>query len=914
MDLFTLTGIVVINGITEVQGQIDRLMRSAENAARGFSDMSRQVGSSLTSVGNSISGIGDKLTEALTKPIIELTTFGLKYNASMEMMQTNFGVLLSSGEKATILMKKLSDMADVTPFDTEGLSKYTQMLLSMGYTGENVLPMLQKLGDISLGNSEKMGRLTYAVGQIRSNGRLLGSELRQLTELGFNPLEIICKKTGETMEEARERMSDGGISYKEFAATLDEVTSKGGKFYKGMEEGSKTMIGMLSTVKDKAEKMAGAFAKPIFDKLKEILPDVIKLISGVSDGFTKLDGGAKMAILGFAGLVASIGPITVIVGTTVTLLGAFFMALSVLTAPLGLITGAIAVLIGAGALGGLVTVLAGIKFTNVEQLADSFNTIKDKAVSIYDYLKGQWAPAIEYLLTGDKKKLAEIDDTGFRQSLESAREALVNLGTKINEVVDGVAVSFESLNSQDLNDFSIGIISMVEDLADASAKIMDFIGQIKEAYNGLKRFMLEYQIKIGGNKSLGATISEQKDAARAAIELLEMDLEALFAERRQYTLDYQVATTSHGEEQAKRGVEQTNQRIEAKINELSKKEKKFNKKYDTNLTIKTDMAQQQIRNSEKFLESQIKKELKGNKIIEIDGTIKDQATKDKIKKHNDEIEAQFDKGAIKALETIIIDANVNSNSAKEKINKGHKDVKDTVDKDKSLSTTKKVSMNASTNTSSAKNSVNAGHKDVKATVDSNNSLSTNKKVSMSASTNTSSAKSSVNSAHRDVKATVDSNNKLSTTKIVDVKANTDTSSARSSVNSAIVSLISFISGIKLPSFVKTATIGINTIVSGITGRAKGGPAEGLTLVGEEGPELLALPRGSYVYNNGDTKSVLAGKQVRRSGDTGTQSGGGESFVMNGNIIIDAASIKDMNDVINIFKNLKSESIARGGAY
>ena len=42
----------------------------------------------------------------------------------------------------------------------------------------------------------------------------------------------------------------------------------------------------------------------------------------------------------------------------------------------------------------------------------------------------------------------------------------------------------------------------------------------------------------------------------------------------------------------------------------------------------------------------------------------------------------------------------------------------------------------------------------------------------------------------------------------------------------------------------------------ITGRASGGMANGLTLVGEKGPELVNLPAGSRVYSNNQSKSMV----------------------------------------------------------
>lgn len=44
--------------------------------------------------------------------------------------------------------------------------------------------------------------------------------------------------------------------------------------------------------------------------------------------------------------------------------------------------------------------------------------------------------------------------------------------------------------------------------------------------------------------------------------------------------------------------------------------------------------------------------------------------------------------------------------------------------------------------------------------------------------------------------------------------------------------------------------------SNVQKRASGGYASGLTLVGEQGPELVSLPPGSYVHNNSETQQML----------------------------------------------------------
>jgi phage-related protein len=52
--------------------------------------------------------------------------------------------------------------------------------------------------------------------------------------------------------------------------------------------------------------------------------------------------------------------------------------------------------------------------------------------------------------------------------------------------------------------------------------------------------------------------------------------------------------------------------------------------------------------------------------------------------------------------------------------------------------------------------------------------------------------------------------------------------------------------------------GVAGLLKGILGRASGGPASGLTLVGEKGPELLNAPSGSHIYSNAESRQMAGG--------------------------------------------------------
>lgn len=102
------------------------------------------------------------------------------------------------------------------------------------------MPLLSQLGDISLGNGEKLQGLSYALGNVRANGKLVGEDLNMMIERGFNPLEVMSKKTGKSMAELRKEMEKGNITYDMVKDAMATVTSEGGRFYKGMENASKT--------------------------------------------------------------------------------------------------------------------------------------------------------------------------------------------------------------------------------------------------------------------------------------------------------------------------------------------------------------------------------------------------------------------------------------------------------------------------------------------------------------------------------------------------------------------------------------------------------------------------------------------------------------------------------------------------
>ena len=263
----------------------------------GFKAGIEKIGSiAKTGLKTAVTAIG-AVSAAFSAGIVS----GVKYNSQMEQYITSFGTMLGSAEKATALVNDLKEMGAKTPFETADLAKGSQTLLAFGITAKDLLPTMQMLGDVSQGNKERFDSLTLAFAQVSSAGKLSGQDLLQFVNAGFNPLNEIAKVTGESMEDLRERMSDGGVSADEVAQAFKRATSEGGQFYQAMEAQSQTFNGQLSTLKDNVSSFVGEVTQGVSNTLKdEVLPMVNGWLTELQTAFQ--NGGAK-------GLASAIGSI-----------------------------------------------------------------------------------------------------------------------------------------------------------------------------------------------------------------------------------------------------------------------------------------------------------------------------------------------------------------------------------------------------------------------------------------------------------------------------------------------------------------------------------------------------------------------------------------------------------------------------
>lgn len=230
--------------------------------------------------------IADFAKQASSK-LAEVVKSGVDYNATMESYLTNFKVMLGSEEAAATKLSEIRKMAASTPFSLDDLTSGTQTLLQFGIAADDTTGVLQRLGDISLGNAEKLQTLTRAYGKMSSAQKVTLENVNMMIDAGFNPLNQICDATGESMSDLYKRISDGKVSFSELEAAVEAATSQGGQFYNGMLEASQNFNGRLSTLTDNTKALLGALSDSLYSSLSDLLPVANDVVLELTDAFTE---------------------------------------------------------------------------------------------------------------------------------------------------------------------------------------------------------------------------------------------------------------------------------------------------------------------------------------------------------------------------------------------------------------------------------------------------------------------------------------------------------------------------------------------------------------------------------------------------------------------------------------------------
>lgn len=371
---------------------------------------------------------------------------GINLAAEAEKNTVAFGTMLGSMEDGKRLVQDLQQFAAATPLNTPDIQQAAKTLLQFGTAADDLLPLLKQLGDVTGGDAQRFNQMALAFGQASASGRLMGQDLLQMINAGFNPLKEISRTTGKSMAQLKEDMEKGRISVNDLKAAFQSATGPGGQFFDLMSKQSRTLSGLFSTMQDDIGAALRTLGESAAEGLK--LRDAMIAVSNAAKSLMTVlqENGPQVAIFikavgalagiaavggALAGLNAGIVAVATSAASATVAVGAFVAASwPILLAAAG----------AAAAIKGLVDMEDALTGRS-ERAAEAMREIDARAGAAADALDRIFSKKVQAVIDIEKPEerqqaardaLKEVNNElkGAQELLKSAREDVMRLGTK----------------------------------------------------------------------------------------------------------------------------------------------------------------------------------------------------------------------------------------------------------------------------------------------------------------------------------------------------------------------------------------------------------------------------------------------------------------------------------------------------
>lgn len=297
-------------------------LHDAENGLGEFASKADDAKGSLEGLASADTGSGmfDGLQSAVTKGSIAANLFstvsgkiieagkqvvstGVQYNAQLEQYQTALTNMLGSEAEAVALLDEIKQDAAKTPFDTAGLVKANELLISTGIDAESSRRTILALGDAvsaTGGGNDELSRMAQNLQQIQNAGKATSADIKQFAYAGIDVYGILADYTGKTAEEVQNMT----VTYDLLSNALISAADEGGRYFNSMSTQSKTLNGQWSTLKDNATQLAGLMTGDLTDGIKTVIGQMNDLTVAAAEAY-ETDG--------WSGLIGKISGLTDVV-------------------------------------------------------------------------------------------------------------------------------------------------------------------------------------------------------------------------------------------------------------------------------------------------------------------------------------------------------------------------------------------------------------------------------------------------------------------------------------------------------------------------------------------------------------------------------------------------------------------------
>jgi hypothetical protein len=274
--------------------------RATLGVAGLFGVMAKNIISDIKAIGGAISSMGRGFATfglaiqglqtafapltAAARQAMDFVKGSMDVAADMESTELAIRNLLSSSEKAKVMMGELQTLAKNTTLSFPETADAARQLLSYGIAADKVLPALKRLADLNAltGGKSSVKDLAYLYGTAATQSQLYKRDLNQFANRGIDVISAMSLEMKKSKAELMDMITKGKVGFKDLERTIVAMTEKGGIAFGAQSAQMESWNGRVAKLEESWTLLKQAVGDPIIDGLKPLLDD----LTGIVDSLT----------------------------------------------------------------------------------------------------------------------------------------------------------------------------------------------------------------------------------------------------------------------------------------------------------------------------------------------------------------------------------------------------------------------------------------------------------------------------------------------------------------------------------------------------------------------------------------------------------------------------------------------------
>jgi tape measure domain-containing protein len=315
--------------ILEAVDRITAPVRSIKNKLietfKAATSGANELAEAMNKAGRKAAQVGGFLTSRFSVPLLGLGALSLRSAGQVEELTMQMEHLAGGAEQARDFVKSLQSYID--RFGTDELAKSVQLLETAGYGTDEIRKRIALLGDVAAGSRTPLSALTDQYISLRKAGKVSDGDLDSMMRANIPVVQELAKQLGVSEKRVWNLAAKGKISFEQYRKAMVGLTEEGGRFNGAMERQSGSINGIFKELRNSIASVMADLGAGLWKDL-DIAPKIKALsaaVRGLVEGFMGLPKWLKTGITWLALILATIGPVLMIVGQlTIGIAGLLF--------------------------------------------------------------------------------------------------------------------------------------------------------------------------------------------------------------------------------------------------------------------------------------------------------------------------------------------------------------------------------------------------------------------------------------------------------------------------------------------------------------------------------------------------------------------------------------------------------------